>query len=252
MSLFQVPSETRYDLRFRVFDIPVRVHPLFWLMALLWGGSGNLTQLVIWIVVIFFSILIHELGHSLVMRRYGVDSFIVLHMFGGLAVPVAPAYGGVSRGSLNAREQINISLAGPFAGFGLAILLVVMTSLTGGAVLPNFLFGFIPLPTLVPPFGGVLAVMVLGALMWVNVFWGVINLLPVYPLDGGQVARHLFLISDPYEGGKRAMWLSVYTGAAVAVLSLVFLRSTFMALLFGILAGQSYQVVAGGGFGRRY
>src|SRR5512143_986284 len=88
MFLFQAPAPTRYDLRFTLGGIPIRVHPLFWIIALLFGlADSNLVHLVLWIVIVFVSILIHELGHALVMRLYGQPCFIVLHAAGGLTVP---------------------------------------------------------------------------------------------------------------------------------------------------------------------
>jgi hypothetical protein len=63
MLLFQVPPPTRYDLRFNLAGFPVRVHPLFWLIAVLLGySSGDPLQILIWVVVVFVSILIHEMG----------------------------------------------------------------------------------------------------------------------------------------------------------------------------------------------
>ena len=86
MFLFQQPPPTQYDLRFTVAGIPVRVHPLFWLITLLFGATGNLLLLPIWILVIFVSILIHELGHAFAFRRFGQRSHIVLHFSGGLTM----------------------------------------------------------------------------------------------------------------------------------------------------------------------
>ena len=65
MMLFQSPPPTRYDLRFSIAGIPVSVHPVFWLIALLFGSSGDPLLIPIWILVVFVSILVHELGHAL-------------------------------------------------------------------------------------------------------------------------------------------------------------------------------------------
>jgi membrane-associated protease RseP (regulator of RpoE activity) len=75
----------------------------------------------------------------------------------------------------------------------------------------------------------------------VNVFWGVINLMPVYPLDGGNVTRYALLKADPWNGIRRSLWISVIAGAILAAVGLILFRSLFMALLFGFLAFQSYQ-----------
>lgn len=243
MLLFQQPPPTRYDLRFSIAGIPVRVHPLFWLITLLLGSSGDVLLIPIWILVVFVSILIHELGHALAFRRYGLRSQIVLHMAGGLTIPEPVYWGsGLTNVSLSANQQIFISLAGPVSGFLFAVLVIGVVVLTGGSVGITRLLGFIPLPlSATVPFGGVIVSILVGLLLWVNIFWGLINLMPVFPLDGGSVARNLFLQADPLDGVRKSIWLSVIVGGILAFVSLVFFRSIFMALLFALLAFQSYQ-----------
>lgn len=247
MYLFQPPAFTRYDLRFTLAGIPVRVHPLFWLVAMFLGASGDLLQLPIWIFVVFVSILFHELGHALAFRFYGQRSQIVLHFAGGLTIPESPPWGvvGYSRAPSQTQEIV-ISLSGPFAGFTFAALVVVGVSFSGGLVLTNWLFGFIPLPlTAILPFGGKVLSMLVSMLLWVNVFWGLINLMPVYPLDGGNVARNLLVRYDPLDGMRKSLWLSVIAGGLIALAGLFVLRSVYMAILFGLLAFQSYQAIQG-------
>src|SRR5512134_3918704 len=127
MLLFQELPPTRYDLRFSVAGIPVRVHPLFWLIALLFGSTGDLRMLPVWIVAIFVGILVHELGHALAFRRYGQRSHILIHFMGGLTIPEPVSWGsGYANVGLTANQQIFISLAGPVAGFLLAALLLAI------------------------------------------------------------------------------------------------------------------------------
>src|SRR5262245_17621863 len=88
-SLFAEPQPTNYDLHFRVAGVPVRVHPLFWLVTVILGAGGGRFDPVpvgLWVVAVFISILVHELGHVAAFRYYGVGSHVVLHAFGGLAV----------------------------------------------------------------------------------------------------------------------------------------------------------------------
>src|SRR5687768_15450997 len=122
MFLFQPPAPTRYDLHFNLFGFPVTVHPLFWVVsALLGSAGGGIVQLLIWILAVFVSIIIHELGHALAMRRHGIPSQIILHFSGGLTVPESLSWGGRSANvALSPNQEIFISLAGPFAGFILA------------------------------------------------------------------------------------------------------------------------------------
>jgi Zn-dependent protease len=253
MSLFQIPPPTRFDLRFSIAGIPVRVHPLFWLIAILFGSSSNsIFSLLTWVIAIFVSILIHELGHAFAMRRYGQGSEIILHFAGGLTVPESIAWGGrYASVGITANQQIFISLAGPFAGFLFAGLVLAVSVALGGILIPNFIFGFIPFPIVLLPAGGEILNSFFMNLLWVNIFWGLVNLVPVHPLDGGHVTRYILTQTDPLNGLRTSLWVSVIAGAAVAFAGLVFLRSTYMAILFGLLAFQSFQALQGG-VGRGY
>jgi Zn-dependent protease len=241
MFLFQSPPPTQFDLNFSIVGIPIRVHPMFWLLAALLGfGSG---QVLIWVFVVFFSIVIHEIGHALAFRFHGQDSHIVLHYMGGLTIPESIRWGNDRANvTLSPNQQIFISLAGPFAGFIFAALVIGAVIIAGGSITISFLFGFIPIPQLASlPIGTDTIRIFIIMLLWVNVFWGLINLLPVFPLDGGQVARNVLIQFDPFDGARKSIWLSVITGGLVALAALLLLNSIYMALLFGLLAFQSYQ-----------
>ena len=245
--LLQSPPPTRYDLRFTIAGIPVRVHPLFWLLTLLLGVTGDLISLLVWVLVVFVSILVHELGHAFTMRYFGQSSHIVLHFAGGLAIPDSVQWGSRwANVALGPNQYILISLAGPFAGFLLAGLTILGVLISGGSVGTTWLFGLIPLPlTAILPFGGRVLGVLVTILLWVNIFWGLINLLPVFPLDGGNVARNILIQYDPLNGVRKSLWVSVITGGLIALAALVFLQSIYMALLFGLLAFQSYQSLQG-------
>ncbi len=253
MFLFQVPPPTRFDLRFSIAGIPVRVHPLFWVIAILFGSSSSsIISLLIWIAAIFISILIHELGHAFAMRRHGLGSQIILHFSGGLTVPESVSWGGgYANIALTANQQIFISLAGPFAGFLFAAVVLLASMAMGGSIIPNFILGFIPFPIVLLPTGMEILNSFVMSLLWVNIFWGIINLMPVNPLDGGNVTRNILIQSDPLNGVRTSLWISVIAGGAMAVAGLIFLKSTYMAILFGLLAFQSYQSLQGGA-GRMY
>ncbi|MBL8077617.1 MAG: hypothetical protein JNM55_06630 [Anaerolineales bacterium] len=245
MFLFQSPPQTSYDLRFSIAGIPVRVHPLFWVIAILFGlSSSSLIHILLWVFAIFISILIHELGHAFAMRRYGQRSSIVLHGTGGLTIPEQISWGGGTANiALTPNQEILISLAGPFAGFLFAIFILLITIVMGGVITLTALFGIIPFPIAQIPNGGDIVNTLLITLLWVNIFWGLVNLMPVYPLDGGNVARYVLLQSDPWDGVRKSLWLSVITGAVVAFAAFFVMHSTYMAFLFGLLAFQSYQIL---------
>ena len=247
MFLLQPPPPTKYDLHFSVAGIPVRVHPLFWLIALLFGSSGTLIQIPIWIIVIFASILIHELGHAFALRRYGLNSQIVLHFAGGVTIPEATPWGNRwANTSPGPKQEIFISLAGPFTGLFFAALVMLAVVALGGTLITSKLLGFLPLPlTAYMPFGGMVLSIFVSMLLWVNVFWGLINLLPVFPLDGGQVARNVLIQYDPWDGVRKSLWVSVVTGGILAIVGLIGFHSIYIAILFGFLAFQSYQSLQG-------
>src|SRR5436309_2919858 len=110
--MFADPRPTPFDLRFRLLGVPVTVHPLFWLGAVVLGIdiARRLDLLLIWVACVFVGVLVHEMGHALAARAFGSgEARIWLLMFGGLAM------GG---GRLWARwQRIAFSLAGPAAGF---------------------------------------------------------------------------------------------------------------------------------------
>jgi hypothetical protein len=94
-----------------MFGIPIRVHPMFWLMSVILGYStiqDGFEYLIIWVACVFVSILIHELGHVIMGRFFGADGHIVLYSFGGLAI---------GSNSLSSRGQrIAVSFAGRGSG----------------------------------------------------------------------------------------------------------------------------------------
>jgi membrane-associated protease RseP (regulator of RpoE activity) len=186
--------------------------------------------------VVFVSILVHELGHALLQRRYGGRPRIVLYGMGGLAIGEGadPAPG----------PQILIALAGPFAGFLFAALLLAAIRLSGHQVEFGGFSGWIGY--VIPRwemFDAPLTNMLIWDLLFVNIFWGLVNLLPIYPLDGGRVAREAFTLQHPRQAIVNSLWLSTIAGACVALLGLVSLGSLFMALFFGYLAYSSYQTL---------
>jgi Zn-dependent protease len=171
--VFFEPSPTQFDLRFRLFGIGVRVSPWFWVMSAVlgWGGGPGrdreffLQRLIIWIVCVFVSVLVHELGHVLVGRAFGSRGNIVLYSMGGLAI---------GSNELDRRwQRIAVLAAGPGAGF---LLLGVVWGAVHLAGISTW-----DMPRM--------ARVAYGAMIWINLVWGLVNLLPVWPLDGGQISR---------------------------------------------------------------
>ena len=211
-------------LQFSLFRFPVVIQPSFWIMGVLMGYGltqgphGHVMNLVIWIIILFLSILWHELGHAFMFRRYGNESDVVLYSFGGLAIPQG-------RVRLTRGQDIVVSAAGPV--FQLLIGLPLWW-LNSKGYLWEFSQG--------RPFAG----LALVNLMWVNLTWALVNLLPVYPLDGGRISFALF-------GPRRetlALQLSLAVAAGAAIYCLT-VKMGFAALFFGLLAYNNWRRLKG-------
>jgi stage IV sporulation protein FB len=251
------PPPTQGDLHFRVFGVPVRVHPMFWVIMLFMGinGSGpaDPMQTVLWVAVGFVSILIHELGHAFLQTRFGGHPRITLYSFGGLAY--------CEDCDRSPRSQILISLAGPVAGFLFAAAIVLLVRISGHLIvfLPSMHGGdlsalaargfnsVVEQPLLLisaffEPFVSRPLNNLIGDLLQVNILWGVINLFPIYPLDGGRIAREVLTLGNPRKGIIQSLQLSIGAAALLALWGLS-RNSFFTAILFGYLAYSSYQTL---------
>lgn len=213
--MFHEPPRTEFDLRFQLMGIPVRVHPLFWLVALLLGWDvTDLQAMALWVGAVFVSILVHEMGHAFCARAFGSIPHIVLYSFGGLAI-----YQESWRTST--WQRIAVAFCGPLAGFLLAGFVFALATSLGGprTDLQETLYGYF---------------------LFINIGWGLVNLLPVWPLDGGQIAYYFLDRLSPAQGAQIARGLSVLAAALVAVYAFD-LGQIYVALLFGYLAVLSLQ-----------
>lgn len=246
-----------------MFGFPVRVHPAFFILPLILGAgllqnaenSPGITLIVL-ATVFFVSILVHELGHAFAFRYYGIHSRIVLYWMGGLAIPDAGSAWTRPTASLNPNQQIVVSLAGPIFGFLLAALLIgIVFALDGTVVfyvegiLPS-LYPILPANFATGPATNA-AKIFLQVGIWANVFLNVLNLAPVYPLDGGQVARQLFVLNGGLnEGIRNSMMLSIAAGGLIALASFMGEGGRFIGFFFGFMAWSNYMTLQQmGGFG---
>jgi Zn-dependent protease len=237
--LLYEPEPTPYDLRWRMFGVSVRVHPFFWLVSVVLGwdffkhpslpGNG-LLDLGLWVLCVFLSILLHEFGHILMGRQFGSHGHIVLYSMGGLAI-----------GSSHVErrwQRIAVSAAGP----GIQLLL-------WGALWLLFARPEAP----VPLERGTPLKLLVGMLLYVNLWWALFNLLPVWPLDGGQICREVCVAFSRSRGVVISLWISLVVSAVIAVNSVLAANdqwhlpylagSWFTAILFALFAVSSYQAL---------
>ena len=236
-NLVDCPDSQRGQWNFSLWGVPVHVKFMFWFSVLIMGGEQPAPMVVIWAAACFSSILLHELGHVFAFRVFGDRAEVILYGWGGMAVP-----GGEPRGTL---ARFVVALAGPAAGFALAGLTLAVAASIGAKTHIGF---HMMLPTIaVWPKVGSSAYLqpsatytVLNDLLYINFYWGLVNLLPIYPLDGGHAARAVFEQYNPYRGRKMSLMLSAGLAAVVAIWGLT-QHSMYLVILFGLLSVSSIQ-----------
>lgn len=205
------------SVEFSLFRIPVRIHLWFWLMAL-WLWTLNSDQgwagLLIWVAVVFQGILMHELGHALVGRALGRQPRIELVALGGVTW-------WEQREPLSPGRSLAVSIAGPAVGIvvGLIALVVADVLALPEASLGRYAF---------------------ASLIYVNLGWGILNLLPVLPLDGGNIVASLMEFIRPSRGRLLACYVSFASIGALLVATIYFRQYPATILLF-LLGFSTYQ-----------
>lgn len=196
-------------LQFNVLGFPVVVQWFFWLIMALMGRAldaetrDDWIDVVLWVIVGFVSILVHELGHALAARKFGYHSTIVLHGFGGVTI--------IPHARFTRGQSIWVSFSGPLAGFLLAgitfaLALVIKTEYQAVRTLIAFS-------------------------LFINIVWTLMNLLPVLPLDGGQILREIL--------GPGRLQTACFIGGIVAILVVAYAiksQQIYLAFLFGYFA----------------
>ncbi len=247
-------SETPYDLRFQALGIPVRVHPFFWLiMAMLGWEPQNMPAVAIFVACGFLSILVHEYGHGLVAKLFGARPSIILWGLGGLCMYHSDRQG--------PRQRLAVLISGPGAGFVLCgVTMLVYTvaygltprehlacaghalGLSGDVVSQAFAWlkmGLNP----EKPYELYPQIQIYWDLVRINILWGVLNLLPIWPLDGGQITETVLSQVSPYNGRRWTHTISLVVAALIAIFIYSWTRSLFNTVLFGLFAVQNYQML---------
>ena len=200
---------------FKLLGIPVTIRPSFLLIALLLGwtsGFGSAGAVAVWVLVVFVSIVIHELGHALVARGFGAGVEIELNGFGGLT------RWAVDHGELAPGRRATVAAAGSAVGLFFGGLVWLMSATLG-------------------PFDGLWGLAV-RLLVYVNVFWGLLNWVPIRPLDGGHLLTALLTKLVPDRASAVARVIFTITTAAALVVAVQY-QLIFVAILSGwLLLGE--------------
>jgi stage IV sporulation protein FB len=211
-------------LRFSLLKIPVSIHWMFWLLAAFLGGAfyaqtpEQWQRVVVFMLAAFFSILIHELGHALVGLRLGAPRVqIMLHGMGGLA-----QFDGAS---FKRGPRILMTAAGPGASIALALIFL-------------FLGKFIPAEAAESSYAWNTTVYFVSVIILINIFWSIINLMPILPLDGGQILLSLL-------GPSRVKLTCIVSFATIGVLAILLwmmTRSIYNLIIMAFLASHTWRL----------
>ena len=190
-----------------VFGFPVRFEVWFWLTAAFIGirYSQHLGYGLLFLSLLTLSILVHELGHAFAYRHYGTESSITMQGLGGCTTAVDARH-------LHSKQRIVVSGAGVAAEM----------ALLGG---PAWILMQVWSP------GGWTG-LILFWLFWINAIWALINLVPVWPLDGGHIMDDVIFLMT----GEHKRQFVHQVSIAMSVVMIVFFLSrglTFGAILFG-------------------
>jgi stage IV sporulation protein FB len=202
-------------IRFTLFGIPVEIQPFFWLTLIILGGaagadsSKELFEILLFVIAGFISILTHEFGHALTARAYGAESRITLQAFGGYA-----AFSGVRLGR---KQSFLVTAAGPAIQILLGLLVLGIMKIAPGVNDDGRYFLII--------------------LVYISFFWAILNLLPVLPLDGGQMLHALL---GPARI-KITLWITILVALISAVSIFTFTGSFIFPIFLGMFAWQAFQ-----------
>jgi Zn-dependent protease len=208
------------QVRFRIFGVQVEVGLFFLLVVVILGqGStrGSLVLLGAWVVIAFASVLLHELGHALTARAFGQQPFVSLYGLGGITR-------WRQRRELSAGERLVVSATGPALGIVVGVpTLIVYLSLGDRTTTAALLLAFV---------------------VYANLVWAVLNLLPMLPFDGGHVTSALVDMVAPGRGPRAARYVSIVTALLVAPLA--FASGRFLLMLYcGFVLWMNIQDLRG-------
>ena len=246
-------AETPYDLRFRFLDIPVRVHPFFWvLMAMLGWYPQNIAAVLIFVGCAFVSVLAHEYGHGLTARMFGSPPSIVLGGLGGLCIYHADRQ--------TPQQRLVVLLCGPGAGLLLCLVTMAVFSI-GFHLTPAEHLSFVQRQLWMEPdheaFGSLLhklgispdplavdlPLRIYWSMVEINILWSLLNLLPIWPLDGGRVFETILSHFNPRNGRRWTHVISLVSAGLIAFLIYNLSQSFFNTLLFIYIGVINYQML---------
>src|SRR5688572_10382544 len=185
-------------------------------VVLNYNPQAGIQYALLWIPVIFISVLIHELAHAAAIGIFGFGASQII--LGGM--------GGVTINARRARpwQDMLISVAGPFSSFALG-------------------FGVWGITLFAPQYrNDAMLQALLPTLVYANIGWGLFNLIPTPPLDGGHATRDFFrMFLSERTAFIVATWIAIVIGGAIAVYFFAVQRQFFIAFYIAWFVFMAFQ-----------
>jgi len=221
---------------FTIFGIPVELHITFLLLIVIIFALAFINILTYYaafiLVLLFVTVVIHELSHSYLAKRYGVPvERIILLPIGGVS-----AMGEIPK---DPDKELKIAIAGPLTNIIIAIFCFIALIITGGIgsiSINSFFITNSPNADIN---------LFLSNFLGINLLLGVFNLLPAFPMDGGRVLRAFFARRMSYvKATKTAATIGKQFAILMAIIGIFF---NFILILVAIFiyigADQEYKVI---------
>jgi Zn-dependent protease len=197
-------------LRFPLFSVPVSVHWSFLLVAVFGLGVYSGWEIAAWTAAVFVAVLLHESGHAFTARAFGASPVsITLFALGGFTSWAAPR-------SIGPGRRFIISAAGSAVGIAAGLGVIALSRSGAFDGLPDLAFVF------------------LRSFVWAGLVWGILNWIPILPLDGGHMLQHALEIITPTKAAPIARVVSVVTGVVVAGAAFYY-GETFLAIFVAMI-----------------
>jgi len=204
-------------MHFKFFNIPVYVHPSFWIFLLFFTNAYQTPSVESLILggIMMVSLLIHEYGHAITAAHFGARPTIHLEAFGGSA-----QYNGFG---MTLKQHFLITLNGPLLES--LLIFIPYFLLKTGVFQGHYYLEY-----------------TLQMSMRLNILWCLLNLIPVAPLDGGYLARYLLERKFGERGQRASLWIGV-VAAAVTVPYLCYQGFVFFGMLVALFGFRHFQML---------
>lgn len=208
---------------FSLAGVPVSVSGWYFVLIGYYAYSAGAAAGLLFGLCVTVSLLVHEFGHALVARRYNLSPAVLLHGLGGLC--------GHRKAAKDSHDAFIVA-AGPAAGLALGGLTYAVFK-GMWAYRPDLMYGSVPLQ------------LTFLNLLYINFVWSLANLLPLWPLDGGQLFRLLMQkLLSPAKAARATHITSIVVGITALVLVALYVQGPFVMLIVGFLVYQNFSALA--------